>query len=88
MMQKAGESRMILLVEDDSVLRRDMGEILSQNGYLVHCVENYQEAEWILQESVVRGLDMGGGYSGSTGIGLHLAHEIIERHQGHVWAYN
>lgn len=23
-----------------------------------------------------------------TGIGLHLAHEIIERHQGHVWAYN
>lgn len=30
----------------------------------------------------------GQGEGASTGIGLHLAHEIIERHQGHVWAYN
>lgn len=42
---------MILLVEDDAILRRDMEEILRQNGYLVHCVKNFQEAEQILQES-------------------------------------
>lgn len=46
-----GENRMILLVEDDQILRRDMREILSQNGYRVHCADNYRETEQILWES-------------------------------------
>lgn len=42
---------MILLVEDDAILRRDMEEILTQNGYLVQCAGNYREAEEILLQS-------------------------------------
>lgn len=43
---------MILLVEDDKVLQRDMREILEQKGYTVECAGSYAEAERSLNENV------------------------------------
>ena len=42
---------MIFLVEDDKVLRREMEEILIQNGYRIYCAGDFQEAEHILEEN-------------------------------------
>jgi len=51
---------MILLVEDDGILRRDMKEILTQNGYLVQCASSFREAEEILlPSSMLPGVSVG-----------------------------